>query len=107
MSDSTVAGARAPARTSKQPRGADRQTVPPHGPAKGGRGRPPAGKVTTPTVKQRVRNYGIPPPPKFDFDALADGTWLSTMEVAAVLRRAAAPSSSGGAGPTADRSASR
>jgi hypothetical protein len=37
--------------------------------------------------KKRVRAFGIPPPPKFDFDAIADSAWLTSDEVAAVLRR--------------------
>ena len=31
-------------------------------------------------------NRGVPPPPSFDFDALADGTLLSEVEAAAILR---------------------
>jgi hypothetical protein len=38
--------------------------------------------------RQYPRKRGIPPPPKFDFDVLADSAWLTSAEVAAVLRRA-------------------
>jgi hypothetical protein len=37
--------------------------------------------------KQKYRDRGVPPPPTFDFDALADGTQLTERESAAVLRR--------------------
>jgi hypothetical protein len=37
--------------------------------------------------RDRKGTFGIPPPPKFDFDALADSAWLTSDEVAAVLRR--------------------
>jgi hypothetical protein len=42
--------------------------------------------------KPRVRKgtFGIPPPLKFDFDALPAGAWLTSDEVAAVLRRSKA-----------------
>jgi len=41
-----------------------------------------------PIIKKRDRKgtFGIPPP-KFDFDALPDSAWLTSDEVAAVLRR--------------------
>jgi hypothetical protein len=46
-------------------------------------------KIKIVARKPRVRKgtFGIPPPPKFDFDALPDGAWLTNNEVAAVLRR--------------------
>jgi hypothetical protein len=38
-------------------------------------------------VKHKKRDRGVPPPPSFDFDALADGTHLTQRETAAVIRR--------------------
>jgi hypothetical protein len=52
--------------------------------------RPAAGKPTIEKKKKkrdRKGRFGIPPPPKFDFDALPDSAWLTSDEVAAVLRR--------------------
>jgi hypothetical protein len=55
-------------------------------------GRPRTGKQ----VRQILKNVanpkprpsrGVPPVPSFDFDALADGTHLTQVETAAVLRR--------------------
>ena len=40
--------------------------------------------------KSRKGTFGIPPPPRFDFDALPDSAWLTSDEVAAVLRRSKA-----------------
>jgi hypothetical protein len=40
--------------------------------------------------KPKYRDRGVPPPPTFDFDALADGTHLTKIETAAVLRRSVA-----------------
>jgi hypothetical protein len=37
--------------------------------------------------KDKKRFRGMPPVPSFDFDALADGTHLTQVETAAVLRR--------------------
>jgi hypothetical protein len=37
--------------------------------------------------ERQKRDRGVPPPPTFDFDALADGTHLTQRETAAVLRR--------------------
>jgi hypothetical protein len=42
--------------------------------------------ATPPESPKRKRRTGTPPPPTFDFDALAGGAWLSNDEVAAVLR---------------------
>jgi len=40
--------------------------------------------------KSRKGTFGIPPPPKFDFDALPDSARLTNDDVAAVLRRSKA-----------------
>ena len=40
------------------------------------------------TKKPRIRRSGVAPHPCFDFDSLPDSAWLSTIEVAAVLRKA-------------------
>jgi hypothetical protein len=45
--------------------------------------------VLSATSQRAPRRYaGVAPLPAFDFDSLPDGVWLSTIEVAAVLRRA-------------------
>jgi hypothetical protein len=40
--------------------------------------------------KKRERFRGVPPPPTFDIDTLAPGTFLTETEVAALLRRSTA-----------------
>ena len=51
-----------------------------------------SGPITTstetdePPRNRHGHNRGLQPPPLFDFDALADGTLLSELETAAVLR---------------------
>ena len=44
--------------------------------------------TATTKKRQRIRTWpGVAPHPAFDFDSLPDSVWLSTLEVAAVLRR--------------------
>jgi hypothetical protein len=44
--------------------------------------------TATTKKRQRIRRWpGVAPHPAFDFDSLPDSVWLSTLEVAAVLRR--------------------
>ena len=47
-------------------------------------------KIVSKKPRVRKGTFGIPPPPKFDFDALPDSAWLTSDEVASVLRRSKA-----------------
>lgn len=48
----------------------------------------PGQSMSSNTTAKPRRKFGVAPLPSFDFDRLPDGTWLSTLEVASVLRRA-------------------
>ncbi|MGV7216001.1 hypothetical protein [Bradyrhizobium sp. UFLA05-112] len=49
-----------------------------------------ARKPRVPNKKPRIQKSGTPPPPAFDLDALPDSAFLTSEEVASVLRRSIA-----------------
>src|ERR1700747_107311 len=51
------------------------------------KGAAPKKRIVTRKPRNRKGSFGTPPPVRFDFDSLPDSAWLTSDEVAAVLRR--------------------
>ena len=46
----------------------------------------PRKRTTASNTPPRIRKFGVPPPVTFDFDVLPETSWLTTAEVAGILR---------------------